>query len=175
MAINTVYINLQLKNLHLFKMLLLYISQLNIKKFKIALYQYYCMKKNNGSGNGMQLLTKKDISLTKKATKRIQELKEENNSVFIRIMIANGGCAGKQYCILMDDYIGETDFCLRKRFKNKLSVYVVIDENSLKYVKGSKMDFADGLEFSGFTLKNPNVKAMCNCGNSFSCNECELS
>ena len=75
----------------------------------------------------------------------------------------------------MDDYIGETDFCLRKRFNNKLSVYVVIDENSLKYVKGSKMDFADGLEFSGFTLKNPNITAMCNCGNSFSCNECELS
>ena len=123
----------------------------------------------------MKLLTKKDISLTKQAINRINELKCENSEVFIRVMITTGGCAGKQYCILMDDYIGETDFCLRKRFNNKLSVYVVIDENSLKYVKGSKMDFADGLEFSGFTLKNPNIKAMCNCGNSFSCNECELS
>lgn len=123
----------------------------------------------------MKLLTKKDITLTKQAINRINELKYENSEVFIRVMITTGGCAGKQYCILMDDYIGETDFCLRKRFNNKLSVYVVIDENSLKYVKGSKMDFADGLEFSGFTLKNPNITAMCNCGNSFSCNECELS
>ena len=133
------------------------------------------MTKNSKSRNKMKLLTKKDISLTKQAINRINELKCENSEVFIRVMITTGGCAGKQYCILMDDYIGETDFCLRKRFKNKLSVYVVIDENSLKYVKGSKMDFADGLEFSGFTLKNPNITAMCNCGNSFSCNECELS
>lgn len=133
------------------------------------------MTKNSKSRNKMKLLTKKDITLTKQAINRINELKYENSEVFIRVMITTGGCAGKQYCILMDDYIGETDFCLRKRFKNKLSVYVVIDENSLKYVKGSKMDFADGLEFSGFTLKNPNITAMCNCGNSFSCNECELS
>ena len=133
------------------------------------------MTKNSKSRNKMKLLTKKDITLTKQAINRINELKCENSDVFIRVMITTGGCAGKQYCILMDDYIGETDFCLRKRFKNKLSVYVVIDENSLKYVKGSKMDFADGLEFSGFTLKNPNITAMCNCGNSFSCNECELS
>ena len=133
------------------------------------------MTKNSKSRNKMKLLTKKDISLTKQAINRINELKCENSEVFIRVMITTGGCAGKQYCILMDDYIGETDFCLRKRFNNKLSVYVVIDENSLKYVKGSKMDFADGLEFSGFTLKNPNITAMCNCCNSFSCNECELS
>ena len=133
------------------------------------------MTKNSKSRNKMKLLTKKDISLTNQAINRINELKCENSEVFIRVMITTGGCAGKQYCILMDDYIGETDFCLRKRFNNKLSVYVVIDENSLKYVKGSKMDFADGLEFSGFTLKNPNITAMCNCGNSFSCNECELS
>ena len=133
------------------------------------------MTKNSKSRNKMKLLTKKDITLTKQAINRINELKCENSDVFIRVMITTGGCAGKQYCILMDDYIGETDFCLRKRFNNKLSVYVVIDENSLKYVKGSKMDFADGLEFSGFTLKNPNITAMCNCGNSFSCNECELS
>ena len=133
------------------------------------------MTKNSKSRNKMKLLTKKDITLTKQAINRINELKCENSEVFIRVMITTGGCAGKQYCILMDDYIGETDFCLRKRFNNKLSVYVVIDENSLKYVKGSKMDFADGLEFSGFTLKNPNITAMCNCGNSFSCNECELS
>ena len=133
------------------------------------------MTKNSKSRNKMKLLTKKDITLTKQAINRINELKCENSEIFIRVMITTGGCAGKQYCILMDDYIGETDFCLRKRFKNKLSVYVVIDENSLKYIKGSKMDFADGLEFSGFTLKNPNIKAMCNCGNSFSCNECELS
>ena len=119
-------------------------------------------------------LKKKDIALTQNAVNRINELKSDNPNIFIRIMITNGGCAGKQYCILIDDYIGETDFYLRKKFKKKISVYVVTDENSLSYIKGSKMDFADNLEFSGFTLKNPNITSMCSCGNSFSCNECNV-
>ena len=111
----------------------------------------------------------KDIKLTKNAKSRIEELKEENNDIFIRIMITSGGCGGKQYYILMDDYIGENDYVLRKKFKNKLSIFIVIDESSLKYLHNSTIDFENKLEFSGFKIKNPNAKATCNCGNSFNC------
>ena len=60
----------------------------------------------------------KDISLTKRAKLRIDEIKAENTNIFIRIMITEGGCAGKQYYILMDDYIGETDYLLKRKFKS---------------------------------------------------------
>ena len=39
----------------------------------------------------MKLLTKKDITLTKQAINRINELKCENSEVFIRVMITTGG------------------------------------------------------------------------------------
>ncbi len=111
----------------------------------------------------------KNFSISKEAIERINELKQDNQEIFIRIMITSGGCAGHQYHILMDDYIGETDYILRKRYKNKNSPYVVIDEASLEFVKNGKLNYAESLEFSGFSIENPNAKATCNCGNSFSC------
>ena len=114
-----------------------------------------------------RLLT--NFSITKNAKERIDEIKQDSQDVFIRIMITSGGCAGHQYHILMDDYIGETDYILRKRYKHKNSVYVVIDETSLEFVKGSKLDYTNDLEFSGFKINNPNIKFTCHCGESFSC------
>ena len=114
-----------------------------------------------------KLLT--NFSITKNAKERIDEIKQDGQDVFIRIMITSGGCAGHQYHILMDDYIGETDYILRKRYKHTNSVYVVIDEVSLAFVKGSKLDYTNNLEFSGFQINNPNAKFTCHCGESFSC------
>ena len=115
------------------------------------------------------------FKLTKEASVRIKELKTDNPEIFIRIMIVSGGCAGMQYHILMDDYIGEMDKVILLRKKKNITqkdVYVVIDETSLQYLNGGKIDFQDSLEFSGFTVYNPNVKGVCNCGNSFSCTNC---
>lgn len=115
-----------------------------------------------------------DIKLTKSAKERIDELKNENKDVFIRIMIISGGCAGHQYYILMDDYIGETDLILKKhnaKYHANLP-YIIIDEASLEYLHNSKIDYSDGLEFAGFKVINPNIKATCSCGNSFTCETC---
>ena len=118
------------------------------------------------------------FKLTRGASARIKELKADNPEIFIRIMIVSGGCAGMQYHILMDDYIGEMDKVVLMRKKKNITpkdVYVVVDETSLKYLNGGKIDFQDCLEFSGFTIDNPNVKAVCNCGNSFSCVDCGIN
>lgn len=118
------------------------------------------------------------FKLAKEASARIKELKTDNPEIFIRVMIVSGGCAGMQYHILMDDYIGEMDKIILLRKKKNITqkdVYVVIDETSLQYLNGGKIDFQDGLEFSGFTIDNPNVKGVCNCGNSFSCTDCGVN
>ena len=108
--------------------------------------------------------------MTEGAINRIDELKQNDKDFFIRVMVVSGGCAGKQYYILMDDYIGETDYILTKNRKK----YIVIDKESLQYVKNSTIDFKNTLEFSGFTIDNPNIQATCNCGNSFSCSNCSI-
>ena len=120
-----------------------------------------------------------NFSLSRKAKTRIDEIKKDNKDIFIRIMIVKGGCAGHQYYILMDDYIGDNDYVLMKNSnqtqKNKKErlVYVVVDEASLDFIKNGKLDFDDNIEFSGFKIINPNAKTICNCGNSFSCsNDC---
>ena len=46
-------------------------------------------------------------------------------------------------------------------------VHVFIDENSFLYLKGTKVDFeVDGVN-QGIKFHNPNVKAVCGCGESF--------
>jgi iron-sulfur cluster assembly accessory protein len=111
-----------------------------------------------------------DIKMTRKAKARIDEIKLDNKDIFIRIMIVNGGCAGSQYYILMDDYIGDADFVLTRKKNGKDLVYIVIDEVSLENLHNSTIDFSDEIEFSGFKINNPNVKSVCDCGNSFNCN-----
>ena len=137
------------------------------------------MISNNGRKNKNKLKQRKnkllkDVKITQNAYQKILELKNDNQNIFIRVMITSGGCAGKQYHILMDDYIGETDYLLRKRFHNKNSVFIVIDEESLNFLHNSKIDYSEDLEFSGFTINNPNITGTCSCGNSFSCKECSI-
>ena len=109
--------------------------------------------------------------LSRKAKSRIDEIKSDNKDIFIRVMIVKGGCAGYQYYILMDDYVGENDLILMKKniHYNEELIYVVTDKESFKFIKNGKLDFNDSFEFSGFTIKNPNAKRTCNCGNSFNC------
>ena len=47
-------------------------------------------------------------------------------------------------------------------------VQIVVDDESLKYLSGTEIDFAkEGLN-EGFKFDNPNVAATCGCGESFS-------
>ena len=45
---------------------------------------------------------------------------------------------------------------------------VLIDPVSLDYMGGSEIDFVDDLIGASFKVVNPNVKAACGCGTSFS-------
>jgi iron-sulfur cluster assembly protein len=44
----------------------------------------------------------------------------------------------------------------------------LVDRKSFIYLRGTELDYADGLMDSGFKLQNPNVKRSCGCGSSFS-------
>jgi Fe-S cluster assembly iron-binding protein IscA len=51
-------------------------------------------------------------------------------------------------------------------FEDK-GIRLLVDRPSLPYVKGSVIDFVDGLQGAGFKVDNPNVIAACGCGSSF--------
>jgi len=44
---------------------------------------------------------------------------------------------------------------------------ILVDPVSLGYLRGSHIDFDDGLTGKGFEIKNPNAKSTCGCGKSF--------
>ena len=46
---------------------------------------------------------------------------------------------------------------------------VFVDPASAPLLEGVTVDFLDGMDGSGFKFENPNAKASCGCGNSFSC------
>jgi len=80
----------------------------------------------------------------------------------LRIMVEAGGCAGFKYMMGLvnepdpADHVFDTD-----------GVKVFVEENSLGYLDGTKIDFVIGLEGSGFTFDNPQAKSACSCGKSF--------
>ena len=51
-------------------------------------------------------------------------------------------------------------------FEDK-GIRLLVDSQSLPYVRGSMIDFVDGLQGAGFKVDNPNVIAACGCGSSF--------
>ena len=51
-------------------------------------------------------------------------------------------------------------------FEDK-GIRLLVDRPSLPYVKGSVIDFVEGLQGAGFQVDNPNVIAACGCGSSF--------
>ena len=74
-----------------------------------------------------------------------------------------GGCSGFSYEMFFDSEIESADVV--EAFGE---VRVVVDPESAERLRGSTLDFRDGLMGSGFAIDNPNVTRSCGCGNSFS-------
>jgi iron-sulfur cluster assembly accessory protein len=50
---------------------------------------------------------------------------------------------------------------------NRDGAVVLIDPVSVNYMAGSEIDFVDDLIGASFKVKNPQAKASCGCGTSF--------
>ena len=64
--------------------------------------------------------------------------------------------------LLTPDAIDDSD----QVFENS-NVKVVIDKFSFTHLEGGTLNFSDGLNGTGFGIENPNAKASCGCGSSF--------
>ncbi|HEY7470107.1 MAG TPA: iron-sulfur cluster assembly accessory protein [Acidimicrobiia bacterium] len=107
----------------------------------------------------------KTVNVTDTAVAKIGELiaAEGDQGLALRMAVRPGGCSGFSYEMFFDSEIDETD--LVEEFG---PVRVVVDPQSAEMVKGSTLDYKDGLMGAGFHIENPNVTRTCGCGNSFS-------
>jgi iron-sulfur cluster assembly accessory protein len=103
--------------------------------------------------------------LTDAATAKVAQLLQEENdpSLALRVAVRPGGCSGFSYEMFFDAETAEDD--VESRFGD---VRVVVDEASAEMLRGSTLDYADGLSDAGFHISNPNATRTCGCGSSFS-------
>lgn len=103
------------------------------------------------------------ITLTPRAATKIQELQEDaGEGKLLRVFVESGGCSGFQYGMSFDEQKTED-----QQLESE-GVKFLMDEASLAYMDGSKIDFDDGLQGKGFDIQNPNAESTCGCGKSFS-------
>jgi iron-sulfur cluster assembly protein len=103
------------------------------------------------------------ISLTELAAEKVKtQLERRGKGLGIRVAVKTTGCSGLSYVIEYVDVPQPEDMSFVSR-----SIHVFVDPKSLVYVDGIEMDWVcNGLN-EGFDFKNPNEKARCGCGESF--------
>lgn len=105
------------------------------------------------------------IRLTEAAAEKVKEIKttESIEEAFgLRMRVIGGGCSGFTYDLYFDE---KTPVDKEYTF---LDVKLVVDQMSLQYLRGTEIDYVEGLQGAGFKFNNPNVKSTCGCGSSFS-------
>ena len=105
-----------------------------------------------------------NVTVTERAARRIGEiLKTRAAGTMLRVSVEGGGCSGFQYKFDMERTQAEDDILIQRD-----SAAVLIDSVSLNYLAGSEIDFVDDLIGASFRINNPQAKASCGCGTSFS-------
>lgn len=104
------------------------------------------------------------IAVTQNAVKHLRGLLESRGAgadMGLRLAVQRGGCAGLEYAMKVDAP-AEGD-----RVFAQDGVSIIVDEGSLPFLDGSRIDYVEALNDSGFKVENPNAARSCGCGTSF--------
>jgi iron-sulfur cluster assembly accessory protein len=104
------------------------------------------------------------VTLTAAAARRLNAIaKDEGRPLMLRVAVDGGGCSGFQYRFDLVDAAEDDDLTVERD-----GAAAVVDSVSLDLLRGSEIDFADGLAAAEFRVRNPNARSSCGCGVSFS-------
>ncbi len=105
------------------------------------------------------------ITLTESAAQHVQSMLEKRGQgIGLRLSTKKSGCTGFAYVV---DYADELD--AGDQVFESFGVKVVVNQAHLPNIDGMEVDFVrSNVLNQGFEFRNPNVKDMCGCGESFS-------
>lgn len=104
------------------------------------------------------------VRLTEAAGVKVRALiAREQQGEFLRIAISGGGCNGLSYKMKFVPEPRRGDLLVATA-----GVRVLVDSRSALYLKGTHLDYSSAMVSGGFKFSNPNAKASCSCGESFS-------
>ncbi|MFQ5588339.1 MAG: iron-sulfur cluster insertion protein ErpA [Nitrospiria bacterium] len=105
------------------------------------------------------------VIITERASTKVKEIMaaEDKAGYGLRVYVEGGGCSGFQYGMAFEQASTEEDDVVEMH-----GLKLFIDPYSAPMLKGTEVDYLDDLQNAGFSIKNPNAKTTCGCGQSFS-------
>ena len=104
------------------------------------------------------------MEVTPEASRRIKALLDARQKEYLKIGVKTRGCNGMTYTM---NYADEGD---RKKFDELVEAHgvkIIVEPSALMSIIGTKMDYVSDRLKSEFVFENPNAKAECGCGESF--------
>jgi iron-sulfur cluster assembly protein len=105
------------------------------------------------------------ITISDKGAEKVHEFlatqEADVSMAGLRVGVRGGGCSGFQYQLAFDEQ-RENDVVFTSH-----GLKLLVDGESLPFVRGSTIDYEESLQGAGFKVSNPNVVAACGCGSSF--------
>ena len=113
---------------------------------------------------GVREGNEKLVLLTDAAGTKVNALiAREKAGELLRLAITGGGCNGLSYKMKFVPAPKRGDILVRTA-----NTQVVVDPKTALYLKGTHLDYSGAMVAGGFKFSNPNAKASCSCGESFS-------
>lgn len=111
----------------------------------------------------METFNSSDLNFSESAISHFKNvLKQRGKGVGIKLGIKEAGCSGYEYTF---DFVDDALDDYQSFEKENLTIFV--DTKSLNFLKGSLVDYVDDGLNKGIKFVNPNAKAVCGCGESF--------
>lgn len=113
---------------------------------------------------GVRVGDERLVKLTESAGRKVAALvAREKQGEYLRVAISGGGCNGLSYKLRFAPEPKKGDILVASA-----GVRVIVDAKTALYLKGTHIDYSNALIAGGFKFTNPNAKASCSCGESFS-------
>ena len=111
----------------------------------------------------METFTASDLNFSNSDIAHFNKvLKDRGRGEGVRLGIKKAGCSGFEYTFYFVDEVLDYYIAFEK---NGCKIFV--DSNSFSFLKGSLIDYVDDGLNQGIKFVNPNAKAICGCGESF--------
>ena len=103
------------------------------------------------------------ITLTPHAAKKFLEflIQDGKEGWAMRFGVKAGGCSGYEHELDFSETAKPDDEVFESH-----GIQIHVTQSAVKYLRGSKIDFVEGMHNPGFKIDNPNVRSSCGCGSS---------
>jgi iron-sulfur cluster assembly accessory protein len=105
------------------------------------------------------------VELTPLAIEKVRAARSEEglgDEHGLRLSVTRGGCSGYEYSVKFAAAPSEGDLVYEAG-----GVAVFVDRESEPLLRGTVLDYVDGLHGAGLRFLNPNAAHECGCGSSF--------